>query len=444
MDDKQKEELIQAYSAIVSRVNLMSRLGQQYDGDRDIYQALGYPLTLTYSDYAAKYDRQDAAKAIIDRPVNGTWQGGVSVVETTDAEETSFEKDWKELDNKLKFSSKFRRLDKLTGIGHYGVMLLGLDDVGNKDDLKKPVLGKRKLLYVKPLGEGSAQVKTWENNTKDERYGLPKFYSLTIVKDSNNSTTIEVHWSRVVHVTDDLLESESEGTPRYKALFNRLMDLEKLVGGSAEMFWRGARPGYQGKVEKDYQMTDETKTDLKDQVDEFEHNLRRIMINEGVDLKALQSQVSDPKNHADIQYQAISMVTGIPKRILTGSEVGELASGQDRVNWLTYLQGRRDNFAEPEIVRPFVDRLISYGILSKPQESYNVVWSDLFAPSEKDKAEVGEIRAKALKEYTTNLTAESVVPEKAFFKYFLGLSEGDIELIEEMRLAEVEEETRID
>ena len=127
-----------------------------------------------------------------------------------------------------------------------------------------------------------------------------------------------------------MLEDEVNGLPRLEAVFNRLLDLEKIVGGSAEMFWRGARPGFQGIVSEGYNMTDEDIDELQKQLDEYEHGLRRFLINRGVSLDALAQQVSDPRNHVDVQLQMISAITGIPRRILTGSERGELASTEDR------------------------------------------------------------------------------------------------------------------
>lgn len=440
-NEKSKNLIMKTYSALVNRVSLMSRLGQHYDGDRDIYQALGYKRNPEYQDFATQYERQDIAKAVISRPSNATWRGGVTLVESDDAGETGLEKAWKELEARLKLTSKFNRLDKLTGLGEYGVLLLGFDDVITPNKWKEPVLvGERKLLYVKPLGEGSATISTENTNTSDPRYGLPQTYSISITNSGGVQTSLEVHHSRVIHVVEELMESETEGTPRLKPIFNRLKDLEKLTGGSAEMFWRGARPGYQGKVEPEYQMTPETKDDLKDQIDEYEHNLRRILTLEGVDFKALESQVADPTNHVDIQIQMISAATGIPKRILTGSEMGELASSQDRNNWLALLMDRRDNFAEPNIVRPFADKMIEYRVLPSPKESYSVKWVDLFSVSDKEKAEVGKIRATALKEYSAAVMQGSDFPELAFFKYFLGLKEDDIKMVEEMRLKEIAEE----
>jgi hypothetical protein len=437
---------IQALSGMLTtRATLAAKLGQSYGGDRDIYQALGYKTDLFYEDYTTRYTRQDIAKAIIDRPVKATWQGDLEIIETDDAEVTPFEKEWKKLDLDLKITSKLTRVDRLTGIGKYGIVLLGLDDVKTPDDFAKEVkTGKRKLLYIKPFGEGNAKISTFEERPTNPRYGLPVLYDVQVLDmASKASSVVKVHHTRMIHILDDTLESEIYGIPRLEAVFNRLMDLEKLVGGDAEMFWRGARPGYQGKVDSDYQMTAEGRAELKEQVDEYENNLRRIIVNEGVDLQALAQQIADPKNHVDVQFQLISAVTGIPKRILTGSERGELSSAQDSGEWKTFVQARREDHAEPDIIRPFINRLIELGILSTPKETYKIKWLDLFSISEKERVEIGKGRANALREYASSPMAEAIIPPQAFLEKFLGLSKDDIELINKQRdegLSEQEKE----
>ncbi len=433
-------------SEVIGRANLAVRLGYQYGGDRDMYQALGYPMPadLGYDDYAARYSRQDIARAIIDRPIRVTWRGPLQIIESDDDKETPLEKAWMELEDQLGMKSRFVRLDKLTGLGRYGVLLLGLSDVQKKEDYALPVQGtKLKLLYIKPLGEGNAKISKYEARTANERYGLPTEYEITITDTmTNTSSRILVHWTRVIHVVDEMMESEVEGTPRLQPVFNRLLDLEKVVGGDAEMFWRGARPGYQGKLDEKFTMTPATKEDLQGQVDEFNNNLSRLFINEGVELKALEQQIAaNPQNHVDILIQMISAVTGIPKRILTGSERGELSSSQDKDEWNSFVQSRREEYAEPRIVRPFVEACIKYGILPKPAEgSFDVKWEDLFAPSEKDKVDIGKIRAEALAKYAASPMSEGVMPPEAFLRWILGFSEADIELIMEMQAAFVKEE----
>jgi len=428
-------------SQLVGRAQLAAKLGQQYGTDRNIYEALGYKIEITYADYASRYLRQDIAKAIIDRPIKVTWQGDLEIIEVDDDKESALEKDWVELRDRLHLKSQFTRLDKLTGIGEYGILLLGLDDVKKREDFALPVSpGNRKLMYTKPYSQGNTEITKWETYARNPRYGLPTEYTIEISNPGGESRPVIVHHSRILHVTDEKLESDVKGTPRLEVIYNRLMDLEKLVGGSAEMFWRGARPGFHGKLDKDFMMTTDTKDDLQDQIKEYENDLTRILISEGIDLNALAQQISDPKSHVDIQLQMISAVTGIPKRILTGSERGELSSNQDKAEWLTFVKSRREEFAEPNIVRPFVDRCVKYKILPEPKEKYDVTWQDLFAQSEKEKVDIGKLRAEALSKYASSPMAEMTIPPDEFLKYFLGLEKEDIERIIEAREARIKEE----
>lgn len=425
----------QVMSEIIGRANLANRLGKDsYGGDRDIYQALGYPGEIKFADYFARYKRQDIAKAIIDRPVKATWRGDIRITETQQANDTELENAWRTLEKDLGLKSRFLRVDKLSGIGKYGVLLLGLSDVRKDSDFTKPVSGKTlKLLYVKPLSENSAKVNAYVNNPQDSRFGLPETYQITVKNRSDGSTrTMLVHHSRVIHIVDDLLEDETEGNPRLQPVYNRLMDLEKVVGGDAEMFWRGARPGYAGTLDPKYKMTNTTLSDLQDQVDEYEHNLRRILLNEGIELKSLAQQIADPKGHVEVLVQMICAEKEIPKRILLGSERGELSSNQDRQEWMEYVQSRREEFAEPRIIRPFVDRCIEYGILPDPkseQNDYEVTWNDLFSISDKDRSDIGKIRADAWKAYSSNPVATETMPPELAAELFLGLDEDQLNIV---------------
>lgn len=429
-------QLMTFASQLVARQQFMTRLGFQYENTRDVYKALGYIQgEIKFEDYLNRYYRQDIAKAVIDRPVRATWQGPLELIESTETEDTEFEKQWIELNRKFGLKGILARVDRLTGIGRYGVLLLGLDDVSSREQFSKPIKsGNRELMYVKPFSENSAAIAEYVKDPHDERYGKPLLYDLTVANAENGATAnVKVHYTRVIHIIDDPLESEVFGIPRLEAIYNRLMDLDKLIGGDAEMFWRGARPGYEGKVDPAYTMTAAVKEDLKDQIDEYENNLRRILINEGVELKALEQQIADPSSHVDVVIQMISAVTGIPKRVLTGSERGELASTQDSSEWKDYVQARREDHAEPNILRPFVDRLIELKILAKPNEDYTVKWNDLYSLSEKDRVEIGKARANALREYTYSPMSEVVVPPDAFFEFFLGLTQEQITLIRKQR-----------
>jgi hypothetical protein len=137
----------------------------------------------------------------------------------------------------------------------------------------------------------------------------------------------------------------------------------------------------------------------------------------------------------------ISAETGIPKRILSGSERGELSSAQDSTEWKEYVQARREEFAEPNIIRPLVRRLIELEVLPKLQsDSYTVKWNDLYSLSEKARVEVGKSRANALREYTYSPMSQAIIPPNAFNELFLGFSKEQITLITAMRDEVISEE----
>jgi hypothetical protein len=66
-----------------------------------------------------------------------------------------------------------------------------------------------------------------------------------------------------------------------------------------------------------------------------------------------------------------------------------------------------------------------------------VKWDDLFAVTEKERAEIGKTRATAFKEYSSNPVAESQIPLNIFLEYFIGFTKEQIELINEIREADL-------
>lgn len=420
--------MIQVLSEIVGRMRRVFQAGGS------VPAVLGYPHEISFSDYLAMYKRGGVGRAIIDRPAKATWAGPLFLLEMGEARGTPFEAAWETLATSLRIKRVFSQLDRLSGIGGYGALLLGFSDAQNFQQLRGPVRpgASLKLLYVRPLSEGTCGILKYETDGRSPRYGEPALYSVAMGGDRAGQSA-EVHHSRILHVVEDGLESTVHGSPRLEAVYNRLLDLEKLVGGSAEMFWRGARPGYTLDVDKDFQMTPADEEKLREQLDEYEQDLRRVLVNQGVKLGSIPMQVSDPSGHVDIQLQVISAVTGIPKRILTGSERGELSSAQDQEEWGTYVQARREEFAEPCIVRPFVERLVGLGVLPSPGEGYSVRWSDLFAKGEAERAKTGETRARALKEYASQPAAEAIMVPQAFYRFCLGLTEEELGLLGKMQ-----------
>ena len=418
----------------LSRASLALRMGQQYKGVRRVYEALGYPedSELTFSYFLDKWDRQDIATSVINKPVNKTWSGDLNVTEEGAIEgKSTLSVEWKELDKRLKVKRELVKLDALDGIGQYSLLLFGFNDVKSKEQFERPAGAKLKLNYIRAISEGTSKIVAWEEDSSNERFGQPKFYELEIAQPTEHGnvsllTNIKVHHSRILHIASGSLTSNVYGRSRLKSIINRLEDLEKLLGGSAEMYWRGARPGYHAKPEANYKMTTETEEALDEELDKYEHDLRRIIYAQGVDLKALDMQIADPKGHVEVQHEAIAAETGIPKRILVGSERGELSSSQDKDQWLGLIVDRRENYAEPEIFEPFLDKCMAHGILTM-HDMFTIIWSDLFAQSEKEKVDIGKVRADSLESYLKSPIAVELFPIELAIKHFLGLNKDQIE-----------------
>ncbi|HEQ98826.1 MAG TPA: DUF1073 domain-containing protein [candidate division Zixibacteria bacterium] len=422
----QADDYLRALSAIAVRASIANRLGKSFSDDRDIYAALGYTKSPSFNDYMARYHRQDIAKAVINKPVEHCWRMPPTITES-DEEETEFEKKWVELVESRHIYHKLIRVDKLASIGTYAVLLIGADD-GLEFD--QELSSAKRLLYLTPYTSQNASISAYETDTNSERFGLPKEYSINVrIGTGSSSRSVKVHHSRVIHVAEDLLEDNVEGTPRLRCVLNRLQDLELIVGGSAEMFWRGAFPGYGFKVDEGHTIGPQDLEDLQDEIEEYMHGLKRYIRLRGMSVEDLAMQVADPTGHANIIIDLISCATGIPKRILLGSERGELASSQDEKNWMDTVDSRRKQHCEPTILRPLIDRLIKAQILPEPSEGYSVEWPDLMTPSDKEVAEVGASRSKAVKDYMES-GADSILPPEIFYEKVMGFSKEEIDQIQ--------------
>ena len=403
---------------------------QTFDGKRDIYQALGYPRldAISYGDYYLRFRRQDIAKIIVNRPVEDSWRK-LPVVRVEGDKEDKFKDIWDTLNKDKGIYNKLIRSDKVSRIGRYGVFLIGVDD---GLELNEPMVAAKNLLYIQPYSEDNAKVKTLSQDTTSERYGLPESYSLqtsTGIVDSSTKT-IEVHHSRVVHIAEELIESNVYAIPPLECVYNRLLNMELIVGGSAEMFWQGAFPGLAFKTDSEHDLT-ATSAELTEEIEKYVHKMERYMKLQGIDVQNLAPAVADPSKHAELQIKMISIATRIPKRILEGSERGELSSSQDTEAWDNTMDGRRENHIEPTILRPLIDKLIAVGILEEPKDGYHIEWPDLSAPSDKDRAETGRIQAEAISKYTSSPDAQMIIAPKSFFEEIMGLPEEKVKRIME-------------
>jgi len=430
----------------LTRAGYAAKLGQSYGKDRDLYEALGYPYTLTYDRYYGRYLRQDIARRIVNAFPDATWRGKPEIIEKEESDETKFEKEWKTMVKDLRVYHYLRRADRLSGIGSYGILLMGFDDVAEAKDLKTEVSSAKKLLYLQPYSQVNAEIKEFNKDASNERFGKPEIYSVNVTAGEGMSgTSIEVHWTRVLHLADDTLESDIYGTPRLQPVYNRMQDLETIVGGSAEMFWRGAYPGLSFEADKETNLDAQSMSDLEDEIKNYMHGMNRFLRLQGIKTNQLNPTIADPDKHVEVQLKMVSSVTQIPVRILTGSERGELSSTEDKENWNDRVDERRVDYAEPMILRPFIDAQMKAGTLSTVKD-YLVKWPDIDASSEKEVAEINEIRIKIVKDYMTS-GADTIMPPVKFLVKFLDWDEEEAKSVTaevEHTMAEEQEQIMAD
>ena len=432
-------------STLVARATIARQLGQSFGGDRDLYTALGYYSTqqLTYSIYKGIYDRQDVATRIVDAPTDESWRKRPELVENLD-DETTFEKEWKMLQEDLDVYGALNRTEKLAGIGKYAVLLVGFDDVHTPMGLREPVGSPGKILYLRPYSEGNATIKTWDQDPTSKNYARPLTYGLTAATAERTGTTeLIVHYTRVIHIARNTLEDDILGTPELQNVFNRLQDLEKVAGGSGEMYWKGAFPGYNFSVDKDAQVGVQNLDDLQDEIEDYMHKLNRYVRTRGVTVESLEQQVADPTGHANLLLELIAIAKGMPVRILKGSERGELSSGQDATEWNNKVEARQTNFVTPKVIRPFVNLVLEHDIISEPADgTYEVIWPPVHEPSEKDKAEGAKEASEALAKYAGTPGTDMVIPPKIYLREIMKLRPEVLEEIDEQLAELVAEEQR--
>lgn len=429
-----------------SRIDLLGKMGKSYfttDGGakRNIFEAFGFPQSLVFADYEWLFRRGDISRTVVTAYPDGCWETEPVIVEQKDSE-TAFEKDVEML-TKKRIWSYLHRLDILSGIGMFGVLLLGFND---GQDLSSPVGSASELLFLMPYSEKSVTINRYDDNLTSPRYGMPVEYKISTQSvgggASGEPSKVQdyiVHWSRIIHVAEGKLDSEVFGTPRIESVYNRLYGIQLLAGMSPEAYYRGGYPGFVFKADADadFDTTEQDNDALADEIETMLYDFKRYIKVQGIDVEQLAPTVVEVASHINSQIDLVAGATGIPKRILLGSERGELASSQDERAWNRRLERRRSTYVIPEIIEPFIQRLIDVGVVSAPIENWYVEWRDLTIPTPLEEAEINNRKIDTFQKYVQS-RGDTIIPVDMFLKKFLGFSDEELETFEGYMLANYE------
>lgn len=394
-------------------------LGESDYQKRDIYETFDWPRRPDAEQFYALYVRNPFAKPVVDRPAFTSWRDPPLIKDDDVDEETQFEEDVEKVARAHDLWSYGERVDRLAGIGRYGLLVFVTADIESPDDLAEeapdtiPGDGADKITQIKVFSEVSVDEIDWGTiaDAGDGRWGKPVSYTVDFSPEAETEqaageATYKVHHSRAVAVpASRLLDDDQFARPRLEIVMNALKDIEKVMGSIAELAYRGADKGLAvnfdpEKVDTSGQSWD----DLEEELQDWQHGLQPLLRLVGANnVQQLGGEVADASGIFGPQLSALSAATNIPKRVFEGDPAGALASAEeDTQAYFGYIQERRKEFVTPHIVRPILDWLEENGVVSESTSDYvGIDWAALRVLSEQEKAELAATKAEWIPQAVT-------------------------------------------
>jgi len=446
-----------------SRHELGAFLSSGTSGDRDYFKSFHYPEVLSLNienHYLPMYLRNGIAARVCQMEPVESWKKMPSIQEDPDPEvETDFEiavrdvfknvsdpnqegvspdqeidyLNNKEMHNKL--MGCLKNADILAGIGRFGGIFLGFNDGA---DPREPLIpnDNMQLMFMTCLDESNITPKDVINDKSNPRHGLPEHYNTTLtdwkmedaisLKGAGDTSEQPVHWTRIIHVIPHEHSSKVFGIPRQQPVYNDLLDIFRISGSDAEMWWQGAYGGL--SVETIPQLGSDARLDIesvKKQIQLYNNDIQRFIALSGAQAKRLETNISDPMPHMETHIDNICINKGWPKRIFMGSERGELASTQDSTSWNSRMDERCEFHITPNIIAPTINRLIWAGVLPKPEneDGYSVKWPGLVQTDEGQQADIAVKRTQAIVQYIAG-AGDQMISEVDYLTHIIGLDQN--------------------
>ena len=398
-------------------VNAMNRAArrhydQYFGSNRDMTAILGRKLTeeILPEMIEERMTRDSTANSVVTRPVDATWKKPPALWDG-ETRETDFVTGWQGLVKTHKVWAILKMVDRLATMNRYAILVMGVKD-GKKLSDELTADDKLELAYIEPYGEQAILRIDYETDPTSERLGKPKKYTVEVKRRVSNAeeatSQVIIHHSRVLHIVQNPLSDKYSGLPFLFPIWDDLDDMIKVTGGSSENFWRMAAEDILVRLSNEYQFPDEpAREQFKEGIYDRANRLTNVLMMQGADQLDIRSgQPVDPTGVFSVLARRIAGYSGVPQRVLFGAEAGTLASEQDESNFAGNIATRQLTYAQPEILEPFIDFCIMYGILPPPEnEVYHLGeldrkgewrWPPIESMNEKEESEVALNRATAM------------------------------------------------
>ena len=427
-----------------------SYLGISHNGERDIYESFGYDVDLSGNHGFLRMYGMASRHGIGNRLTSGVaricWRDGFELYESKEDDAK------KVLENELALLFKsntiayLERADILNRIGRFSVLYVGIPDGRKPEEPLGKVSGGPEMLskitYV-PYAYDGVEILTSSNDITDPRYGLPEIYSLSQQhrgdreKDATTKN-LRVHWTRIIHLNENALDSDIEGRGALEPVFNRILDLDKVCGGSAESYFRNSKRIVAYEIDNDFAghlADDESARNLFDEeAKKFTHGYKDHVTAYGAQVKELQSQHASPEYTIKGLLWEISSYSGYPIRFLIGEGSGQLAGSEDQLAVNQVTRDRQRVFCSPIVVKLFI-MLEKSGMLTLP-DTFDIRFPFQEAATEAQKVDNNNKKAQTIEtimKAKTSMGGEGLDVKSALAACELTDVEYDEDAIDDLR-----------
>lgn len=420
------------------RYGLGQMIGLSHNGKRNTYDIYGYPESLSgESGFLRMYQlskRMGIAKRITWGIPKSCWRDGFKLYESD--EDDAKELDIQELDKLLKTDliRKIERADVLNRIGKFSCLYIGIPS----DDPMTPIWESKgrdiSKLFFRPFAYDGIQISGTVQDTTNERFGLPEYYQVQQmyrgdVEKDTTARSMKVHWSRIIHMCEGALDSDIEGSGALEAVFNRLLDFDKTVGGSAEAYFRNARRIITQEVDPNFatalQSSEEAMKAFQEKTEAFTNEQKDYLVSSGSKIGQLQVQHASPLDTAKVILWEVAGETGIRMRILTGEGAGQLAGSEDQVSYNAIIADRQAHDCTYWLQDLFTK--LSMAKLIELPETYDIRFPVQEAVTEMQQTDVNFKKSQTIK----NVVDSANTPSGDSIDVVKTLKSLDIEVTEE-------------
>lgn len=400
--------LVNALADAVGRQRMMYGARNGNTKRTKLYEEFGYPDELGFDQYYRAYERNPVAYAAVHKLLESCWTDKPTIIDGDENKESTETTPWEKTATKLlsKHWAKIKDADRRNLVGRYSALLIQFKD---GREWKEPVdinvvsrLRDKAIVKLIPAWESQIKPGNFDTDTMSETYGEPVNYQFNEQPVGDDGTygpvrSVTVHPDRVIILCEG---SEDEnmlsGVPFLRAGYNKLLDLEKISGGSAEGFLKNAsrQLGISFDAQTDMvaiaKMAKEAGYEnlgeaMNDKMMKLNRGTDSALVTQSGTTSVLSVAAADPAPSWTVTANEFSSSIQCPFTILFGQQTGRLASDEDKADWAKRCNGRRWGH-QTAVVTKFIERCWKTGVIEPPKSGeVTLAWSDLLAPSEKDK-----------------------------------------------------------